>query len=182
MNPLHEIGEDGLGKAVWEARRRNRWHITLDNFAEACGMPDESRRRLELDRPQLWKFGFLEIRPRRTIDEFFNDWGTYRESSEATNWLTLVPVGGHFVMVPNQLKDMWAVLQYDRSAGAERKVMFDAANYTGTEMPAQNCSARAGGCIRLAPGEDRRACNQYHGNDEALGGRYIWCQCKEGVG
>lgn len=176
VNTLHEIGAEGLGEAVKLARRWNHWHITLDTFARACGMPEDSRRRLELDRPDLWRLGFLELRLRRHVDELFNDWRTHRENSEVTHWLSLVGVGEYFVVVPNQQKDSWAVLQYDRAAGLERKVMFDAANYCGTEMPAQNCFARVGGALRLAGGEDERACIQYHGNEPAMGGRYLWCQ------
>lgn len=50
MNTLHEIGAEGLREAVKVARRWNRWHITLDTFAKACGMPKDSRRRIKLDR------------------------------------------------------------------------------------------------------------------------------------
>ena len=42
MKTLHEIGAEGLREAVKVAHRWNRWHITLDTFAKACGMPEDS--------------------------------------------------------------------------------------------------------------------------------------------
>ena len=179
MNQLYEIGAEGLGEAVREARRRDLWHITLDMFAEACGMPEDSRQRLEFDQPVLWRHGFLEFRPRRIVDELFYDWQTFRENSGVAHWLNFLSVGEYFVMVPNQRKNLWAVLRYDGLAGLERKVMFDAEDFSGTETPAHSCVARVAGCLRPSYQGDRHACSQYHGNDADLGGRYLWCQCEQ---
>ena len=68
------------------------------------------------------------------------------------------------------------MLRYDWSAGLERKVMFDTANYCDTKMLAQNCFARVGGALRMTRDEDERACMQHHRNDPAMGRRYVWCQ------
>lgn len=182
MNALYDVDTAGLDEVVKEARRRDLWHITLEMFAEACGMPDDSRQRLELDQPNLWRLGFLEFRPRKIVDELFYDWRTFRENSGVTHWLNFVGVGEYFVMVPNQRKNLWAVLLYDSSAGLERKVMFDAEDYSGIETPAHSCVARVTGCLRPSYVGDRHACSQFHGNDADLGGRYLWCQCEQVAG
>ena len=175
MNPL---AESTTAEVYWELAReipQSGGLLSLRILASAFNMDEEAQRNLQIDRPDLWKSGFLQVVPlwRDTRER-------WRENERGrSDWvLTVIEALENLcVLVPNRAgMNMWAVSTFDDVSRAVRPIVFSPTDYIGTFRPALKCYPDEDGCIvELCRGR----CVRYEGYDVSLGGNHIGCRCRD---